>query len=125
MSETQWPWIVKLEVEQQRLQAEIERQEHLLAKLEEEIKVGDYLIQRYRSVLQAIPECPEHGECIPWALEWIEKAKAAMTPPPPGPHQYGDLCPICEVGTLIDLLEDGRVIGVRCCNCEFEEVQSE
>lgn len=46
--------------------------------LQAELKLTDKLYNALREVIKAIPECPEHGECIPHALEWIEKAKIAM-----------------------------------------------
>jgi hypothetical protein len=40
-----------------------------------EVEVDNQLIESRAQLLAAIPECPEHGPCIPHALEWIEKAK--------------------------------------------------
>ena len=47
--------------------------------LREELDVTDKLLADRERVLRAIPGCPEHGEgCVPHALEWIERAKAAL-----------------------------------------------
>ena len=48
-------------------------------KLREELDITDKLLAERELVLRAIPECPEHGAgCVPYALEWIERAKAAL-----------------------------------------------
>lgn len=40
------------------------------------IQVIEGLLETRNSVLEAIPECPVHGnQCVPHALEWIENAK--------------------------------------------------
>lgn len=46
--------------------------------LAEELAVTDALLAERQRVLDAIPECPVHGACVPHALEWIEEAKRAM-----------------------------------------------
>lgn len=48
--------------------------------LKAELELTNKLLANYKRVLEAIPECPEHecpehGECVPHALEWIENAK--------------------------------------------------
>lgn len=52
---------------------------HLLQQLKEareEIRVSDLLLAERQKLLDAIPECPDHGgNCIPHALEWIENIK--------------------------------------------------
>lgn len=45
------------------------------AHLEIELELTDKLYNDMRRVIQAIPECPEHGECIPHAMDWIERSK--------------------------------------------------
>jgi hypothetical protein len=48
--------------------------------LTEELRVTDALLEARNRVLQSIPGCEAHGEqCVPHALEWIEKAKAALS----------------------------------------------
>ena len=49
-----------------------------IAALADELRVTDQLLAERQRVLDAIPECTCHGACIPHALEWIEKAKAAI-----------------------------------------------
>lgn len=45
------------------------------AALKKEIEVDDYIIKDLERLLAAIPECPVHGACIPYALEWVEKIR--------------------------------------------------
>lgn len=47
--------------------------------LEAELKTTDELLVQRQGVLDAIPECPVHGACVPHALEWIKSAKASKT----------------------------------------------
>lgn len=49
-----------------------------LLALRQELDVTDKLLEQRQRVLDAIPECPVHGPCVPHALEWIEQAKAMM-----------------------------------------------
>lgn len=49
-----------------------------LSALRKELDVTDELLADRQRVLDAIPECPAHGPCVPHALEWIERAKVAM-----------------------------------------------
>ena len=44
--------------------------------LKHELEVTDKLLEEIQRVLDAIPECPSHGKCVPHALEWIEEMKA-------------------------------------------------
>jgi hypothetical protein len=47
--------------------------------LREELDVTNKLLAERERALKAIPECPEHGPCcVPYALEWIGRARAAM-----------------------------------------------
>jgi hypothetical protein len=41
----------------------------------EELRIMEALLNERQKVLDAIPECKEHGKCVPHALEWIEKQK--------------------------------------------------
>ena len=53
-----------------------ERAEARVKELERELKLTDDLLDRRQEVLDAIPECKEHGVgCIPHAMEWIKKQK--------------------------------------------------
>jgi hypothetical protein len=47
-----------------------------LKAIKEELKVTESLLNERQRLLDAIPECPEHGKCVPFALEWIEMAKS-------------------------------------------------
>jgi hypothetical protein len=61
-----------------------------LAELKEELRITDDLLTARMRVMDAIPECPEHGgNCVPHALEWIEKAKAVMNCVAPAPVIVG------------------------------------
>lgn len=46
-----------------------------LEKLKHELEVTEKLLEERQKLLDAIPECPVHGKCIPHALEWIAKQK--------------------------------------------------
>ena len=47
---------------------------------EEEIAISDKLLADRNMVLAAIPGCGAHGDqCVPHALEWIERQTAALT----------------------------------------------
>lgn len=43
--------------------------------LKKQLEVTDQLLDERQRVLDAIPECPRHGSCVPHALEWIEKSQ--------------------------------------------------
>lgn len=42
----------------------------------EAIAVLDKLLSGRQRVLDAVPECPEHGECVPYAVAWVERMKS-------------------------------------------------
>jgi hypothetical protein len=44
--------------------------------LKHELEVTDKLLNERQRVLDAIPECPSHGKCVPYAIEWIDEMKA-------------------------------------------------
>jgi len=46
-----------------------------IEKLEAELKVSEELLEDREDLLEAIPQCPVHGKCMPHAIEWIEEAK--------------------------------------------------
>ena len=64
--------------------AELKRK---LAYTEDLLKVTDSILNERKRLLDAIPECPLHGGCVPHALEWIEKAKAVMSEQQPEPKK--------------------------------------
>ncbi|QLG95295.1 hypothetical protein HZF02_26635 [Pseudomonas yamanorum] len=41
--------------------------------LREEVTIADKIIVERNLLLDAIPACPVHGQCIPHAIEWVEK----------------------------------------------------
>lgn len=56
-------------------QASLVQVEHERDALRDELDVTDKLYSETRRVVQAIPECSIHGECVPHALEWVEESK--------------------------------------------------
>lgn len=40
----------------------------------EELELADKIIAERNKLLDAIPSCPVHGQCVPYAIEWVEKA---------------------------------------------------
>lgn len=44
----------------------------------DEIETGDKIIIERNRLLDAIPACPVHGQCVPHAIEWVEKAMLMM-----------------------------------------------
>lgn len=44
----------------------------------EEIDVADKIIAERNRLLDAIPACPVHGQCVPHAIEWVEKSMLVM-----------------------------------------------
>lgn len=52
--------------------------EQTMDDLKHELEVTDELLKDEQRVLDAIPPCPVHGRCIPHALDWIKRAKAAI-----------------------------------------------
>lgn len=49
-----------------------------IRKYREEIYVADKLIAERNRLINAIPQCPVHGPCIPYSIEWVEKAILMM-----------------------------------------------
>jgi hypothetical protein len=44
--------------------------------IREELRVTDIILNERNKVLDAIPPCPLHGtQCVPHALEWIDRQK--------------------------------------------------
>ncbi len=40
---------------------------------QKELRLTERLLEERQRVLDSIPDCPIHGECVPYALEWIEQ----------------------------------------------------
>ena len=51
-------------------------------RLTAQLEVTDRLLATHQRLLDAMPECPQHGQCVPYALAWIEKANARQQPQP-------------------------------------------
>jgi hypothetical protein len=50
--------------------------------LQQELAVTNKLLDERNRLLDAIPECPQHGrQCVPHAIEWVQKR--ATVPPSP------------------------------------------
>ena len=52
----------------------------LFSELQKELDVTEKLLNERQRVLDAIPECPAHGSCVPNAIEWVEKHKKISSP---------------------------------------------
>lgn len=51
--------------------------------LTEELRITYQLLENSNRVLNAVPECPEHGSgCIPHSVEWVEHAKRILNDNP-------------------------------------------
>lgn len=46
-----------------------------IERLQTELKTTDRLLNERQKLLEAIPQCSDHGSCVPHALEWISKVK--------------------------------------------------
>lgn len=46
-----------------------------IKELEAELAVSDKLLKDRDALLEAIPQCPAHGKCVPHAIEWVEQVK--------------------------------------------------
>lgn len=103
------------------------------AGLAKELAVTEVLLEERQRVLDAIPECPVHGSCVPHALEWIKEAKQVMRPH----RQREKLCPsyntfFCDVGSLLNnvkgtpgfddtKIDDTKITEIKpkCMNCRY------
>ncbi len=56
----------------------IRKLQQRIIELEKELVITEEIMNNYHRVLKAVPECPVHGECVPYAVEWIEKAKTKL-----------------------------------------------
>ncbi len=65
----------------ERAEALAETLQKELADTKEELRLTNELLATSDRVLNAVPECPVHGPCVPHAVEWIEKAKARSVVP--------------------------------------------
>jgi hypothetical protein len=69
--------------EQKRLEASVGHERVFspdvsISVLEFQLELAKQLLDERQRLLDAIPQCPAHGECVPYALEWIAKAKVLM-----------------------------------------------
>lgn len=53
------------------LRAEIDR-------LAADVVVGGKIIEERNRLLHAIPECAAHGPCVPYAIQWVQDARAQL-----------------------------------------------
>lgn len=49
-----------------------------ISKYREEISVADKIIAERDRLIGVIPNCPVHGQCVPYAIEWVEKSILMM-----------------------------------------------
>jgi hypothetical protein len=47
--------------------------------IEKELAITDERLVSLEKLLDAIPECPIHGRCIPHALDWIKEQVTRTT----------------------------------------------
>ncbi len=60
--------------------ADLENGKAELARLVEELKVADELLETRMALVEAVPECPEHGpQCVPHAIEWVKTAQDKLS----------------------------------------------
>ena len=60
--------------------ADLENGKAELARLEDELRTANDLLETRMALVDAIPECPEHGpQCVPHAIEWVKTAQATIT----------------------------------------------
>lgn len=59
-------------------EAEVVGLREKVAALEAEIKTDNALLDLFNTVLVEIPECPVHGQCVPYAVEWVKMARLLM-----------------------------------------------
>jgi hypothetical protein len=50
------------------LVAEVKR---LRSFIQQTKSADDIIYAKYKQLMAALPECPEHGECVPFAIDWI------------------------------------------------------
>lgn len=48
----------------------------LIDATEAELKLTEKLLDNRSVIIKAIPQFPEHGDCLPYALSWIESSSA-------------------------------------------------
>lgn len=41
--------------------------------LQKDLKVTEKLLSDRQSLLEAIPQCPDHGLCVTHAIEWVNR----------------------------------------------------
>lgn len=63
---------------QKELRAEIKHLGELLECSQGDMRQADKIISERNRLLDAIPACPVHGQCVPHAIEWVEKVLLVM-----------------------------------------------
>ncbi|KWW18821.1 hypothetical protein AS889_04650 [Pseudomonas putida] len=56
-------------------------EDELLAEIErltEEVALGDKIIAERNRLVDAIPQCAAHGQCIPYAIQWVKDAQTDL-----------------------------------------------
>lgn len=66
--------VISMPVEERdKLVAEIERLQGIIVQAE---MADDVIYKNYQRLLAALPQCPDHGACEPYAIDWV---KTVMT----------------------------------------------
>lgn len=92
------------------------------AELREELVVTEEILAGRQQVLEAIPQCAEHGLCVPHALEWIADRNKNQSLDAGLELQ---LCPFCGQEAILESNRDFGVnwYWVRCVECSAQSSQ--
>jgi len=71
-------WGMVLVGQNTQLKDETAAQAKRIADLTEELRLTNLLLSERERVLEAIPECEAHGQCVPHAVEWVNNSRAEI-----------------------------------------------
>jgi hypothetical protein len=54
------------------LVAEVRRLRSIIQQTE---MADDIIYKNYKRLMTQLPQCPEHGECVPYAIDWLKDLK--------------------------------------------------
>ena len=49
-----------------------------IERLTEEVKLDDKIIAERNRLLDTIPQCAAHGQCVPYAIQWVKDAQTDL-----------------------------------------------
>lgn len=87
-----------------------------IALLRTEIRVTNLLLTDRERLLDAIPECPAHGQCVTYALEWVEKQRHPWRPVSTAPRNGTRILMSCGPS-----LYDGPTTGQVWADTAFDD----